>query len=66
MTEFSPSLVQVFSAFLVFTLGLILFAWVRRFFQCGFYRALLIYFWHTLFSLVSYLYVIKFGGDAVQ
>ncbi|MAA78337.1 MAG: hypothetical protein CL916_03685 [Deltaproteobacteria bacterium] len=66
MTEFSPSLVQVFSAFLVFTLGLILFAWVRRFFQCGFYRALLIYFWHTLFSLVSYLYVIKFGGDAIQ
>lgn len=66
MAELSSTPFQVFSAFLVFVGGSIIALTVGKYFNVSSSRSLLLYFWHTAFSLVYAAYVLNFGGDATM
>lgn len=53
-------------AFAVFAVGLVLVAVLAKKFVLPWWRAALLYCWHTLFSFVYALYVLQDGGDAVM
>lgn len=65
MIDFSSSPMQAVSAILVFLLGCGLALLLRKHFQATTRRALGVYFWHSLLSVVYLLYVTNFGGDAI-
>ncbi|WP_300521393.1 hypothetical protein [Alcanivorax sp.] len=65
MGDLGSSAIQLVSSLLVFILGTIICLALRRAFSSSSSRVLLIYFWHSLFSVVSFLYIINFGGDAI-
>ena len=63
--ELFSSAWHVISAFLVFSFGLLAAPWFGKKFQTKGKRALLLYFWHTIFCLVYIVYVRNNGGDAI-
>ncbi|WP_290522430.1 hypothetical protein [Alcanivorax sp.] len=65
MGDLGSSAIQLVSSLFVFILGAIICLALRRVFCCPSSRALLIYCWHSLFSIVTYLYITNFGGDAI-
>lgn len=65
MGDLGSSAIQLFSSLLVFIFGAIICLALRRTFSSSSSRVLLIYCWHSVFSVVSFLYVITYGGDAI-
>jgi len=63
--ELGSSSIQLVSSLFVFIFGAIICLALRRPFSTSSSRVLLIYCWHSLFSFVSFLYVINYGGDAI-
>lgn len=57
---------QAFSAFTVFAVGFVLVVGFAGKFYLPWWRASLLYCWHTLFSVIYALYVLQDGGDAVM
>lgn len=53
------------SALLVFFFGLTLAIVIRSYFNTTIKRTSVLYFWHTLFSIVYAVYVVNAGGDSV-
>lgn len=66
LSDLSSDGLQLVSALLVFLAGGMLALSLRRYFKVSLSRAVALYLWHTLFSLVYLAYVINFGGDAVM
>lgn len=66
MSDLSSDGLQLFSAVLVFVVGAMLALLLRKYFMASVHRAMALYLWHTLFSLVFLAYVMNFGGDAVM
>ncbi len=65
MSDLGSSAVQVLLSFFVFLVGMIFVLSLRRLFDTSSSRVLLLYFWHTFFSLISFRYIIDYGGDAI-
>lgn len=65
MGDLGSSAIQLVSSLLVFIFGAIICLGLRRTFCSSSSRVLLIYCWHSLFSVVSFLYIISYGGDAI-
>jgi len=63
--DLGSSAIQLVSSLLVFILGAIICLALRRAFYSSSSRVLLIYCWHSFFSVVSWLYITNFGGDAI-
>ncbi len=57
---------QIITAFIVFVFGAIIAISLRRSFNCSTKRALALYLWHALLSIVYVFYVINNGGDAIM
>ncbi len=55
---------ELFSSFFIFGLGGALALATRKFFRCTYKRALVLYVWHSFFSIVYALYILNYGGDA--
>ena len=66
MSDLASDGLQLVSALFVFLTGVILTLSLRRYFRVSLSRAMALYLWHTLFSLVYLAYVINFGGDAMM
>lgn len=64
MTLFSTPW-HIISIFLVFVFGAFIAISIRKYFRCTNKRALTLYTWHALFSIVYAVYVINYGGDAL-
>ena len=64
MTLFSTPW-HIISIFLVFFFGAFIAISIRKYFRCTNKRALTLYTWHALFSIVYAVYVINYGGDAL-
>lgn len=56
---------QAVGAFIVFTLGILLSMRMARYFRISRVRGCFLYFWHTLFCMLYFLYVINNGGDSL-
>lgn len=56
---------HIISIFLVFVFGAFIAISIRKYFRCTNKRALMLYTWHALFSIVYAVYVINYGGDAL-
>jgi len=63
--DLGSSAIQLVSSLLVFIFGAIICLALRRTFSCSSSRVLLIYCWHSVFSVVSFLYIISYGGDSI-
>jgi len=57
---------HIISIILVFIIGATVAISLRRTFKCSSARALILYVWHALFSVVYALYVIANSGDAIM
>lgn len=66
LSDLASDGLQLVSALFVFLTGVILTLSLRRYFRVSLSRAMALYLWHTLFSLVYLAYVINFGGDAMM
>lgn len=66
MTNYFYTPWHVISMAIIVLLGGVFALSVRRQFNCGSRRALLLYFWHLLFCVIYAVYVINNGGDAVS
>lgn len=66
MSDLASDGLQLVSALFVFLTGVILTLSLRRYFRVSLSRAMALYLWHTMFSLVYLAYVINFGGDATM
>lgn len=66
MVDLSSSPLQIITAFLVFLFGCGLALSLRKPFNASTSRALGLYLWHALFSIVYLVYVSNFGGDAIS
>lgn len=65
MVDLSSSVIQIFTALLVFLFGFGISVSIRKQFNATTRRALALYFWHSLLSIVYLVYVTNFGGDAL-
>lgn len=65
MVDLSSSPLQIITAFLVFLFGAVIALLLRKPFNAKTSRALGLYAWHSLFSIVYLVYVTNFGGDAI-
>lgn len=65
MVDLSSSPLQIITAFLVFLFGCVLALSLRKPFHASTSRALGLYLWHALFSIVYLVYASNFGGDAI-
>lgn len=66
LSDLASDGLQLVSALFVFLTGVILTLSLRRYFRVSLSRAMALYLWHTMFSLVYLAYVINFGGDATM
>lgn len=66
MIDLTSDGLQLVSAFFVFIAGAVLSLLIRKYFRASSSRALSLYLWHTLFSLIYLTYVSNFGGDAIM
>ena len=66
MLTFADTPWHVISNCMVFTLGLYIAVIQKRKFQLSTRYAVIIYIWHTIFSIVYYNYTITSGGDALE
>jgi len=64
VSDLSSTPLQLILALVVFLFGILVCILVGKFFKTRASRALGLYFWHTLFCLIYFLYVTTFGGDA--
>lgn len=64
MSDLSSTPLQLILAVLIFLFGVLVSLLLRKLFRASASRALGLYFWHTFFCLIYFLYVTKFGGDA--
>lgn len=65
MVDLSSSPLQIITAFLVFLFGCAVALLLRKPFRASTSRALSLYTWHSLFSIVYLVYALNFGGDAI-
>lgn len=65
MIDLSSSPLQLITAFLVFLFGCTVALLLRKPFRASTGRALSLYIWHSLFSIVYLVYALNFGGDAI-
>ena len=64
--ELLSSVLQLFSAVLVFLVGLMISIKLAKYFELSEQRSIVIYFWHAIFCLIYANYAIANGGDATQ
>ena len=57
---------SIFSAFIVFFLGIIILSSFNKYFNTTKNRILLIYIWHTLFCFAYFIYAQTYGADALM
>lgn len=66
MIDLASDGLQMVSAFFVFIAGAVLTLFIRKYFQASLSRSILLYLWHTIFSLIYLAYASNYGGDAIM
>jgi hypothetical protein len=61
----SQSILQIFDSIIIFVLGSLISYKCAKVFCLNFKRGLLLYAWHTIFSVVYLWYALNFGADAL-
>jgi len=56
---------NIFSISAILLFGIFISIFIGKKFSINKVRALVIYFWHTLFCIIGFLYLIKNGGDSI-